>query len=184
MPLCFAYGSNMDRAAMAVRCPGSRPLGLAWLPRHRLVIMREGYASIARDPRREVLGLLWDVPLADMPALDRYEDVAGGLYIKRLFPVLTEAGPRRALVYVGRNAGPGVPRAGYLEGVLAAAAAAALPPASIARIAELGRLPGPGGPQQRLAERAGLAVAAVRPTRASPFAVDRGRADRHGAWEP
>ena len=28
MPLYFAYGANMDRAAMAERCPRSTPLGL------------------------------------------------------------------------------------------------------------------------------------------------------------
>ena len=45
MPLCFAYGSNMDRAAMAVRCPASTPLGTARLARHRFIVTREGYAS-------------------------------------------------------------------------------------------------------------------------------------------
>ncbi|RYE82539.1 MAG: gamma-glutamylcyclotransferase, partial [Hyphomicrobiales bacterium] len=35
MPLYFAYGANMDIAAMRERCPRSTPLGLARLPRHR-----------------------------------------------------------------------------------------------------------------------------------------------------
>jgi gamma-glutamylcyclotransferase (GGCT)/AIG2-like uncharacterized protein YtfP len=86
------------------------------LVRHRFVIMREGYASLVRDPRRSVWGTVWELALADMPALDRYEGVAGGLYVKVQQPVVTGAGPRRALVYVGRNAGPGQPRPGYLEG--------------------------------------------------------------------
>jgi S1-C subfamily serine protease len=34
----------MDRDAMAVRCPLSRPLGTARLPRHRFIITRDGYA--------------------------------------------------------------------------------------------------------------------------------------------
>ena len=79
MPLCFAYGSNMDRDAMAARCPASRPIGLARLARHRPAMMREGYLTVTRDPRRDVHGLLWDVALADMAALDRYEGVSGGL---------------------------------------------------------------------------------------------------------
>ena len=53
MPLYFAYGSNMDAAAMAARCPGSRQLGCARLARHRLVVMAEGYLSLLRDPRHE-----------------------------------------------------------------------------------------------------------------------------------
>ena len=56
MPLYFAYGSNMDRAAMALRCPASKPLGLARLMRHRFFIMASGYASVARDPTRCVRG--------------------------------------------------------------------------------------------------------------------------------
>src|SRR3978361_2487372 len=83
MPLYFAYGSNGDAAAMAARCPGSRAIGVGRLVRHRFVIMREGYASVMRDPRRSVWGMVWDLALADMPALDRYEGVAGGLYTNR-----------------------------------------------------------------------------------------------------
>lgn len=138
MPLCFAYGSNMDVDAMARRCPGSRPAGVARLAGHRPVIMPEGYASVVRDPRGMVWGLLWDLALADVPALDRYESVAAGLYEKVPQPVLTQAGPRRALVYVGRSGGGGLPRPGYLEGVLEAGRAAGLPEAYLRSLAALG----------------------------------------------
>jgi gamma-glutamylcyclotransferase (GGCT)/AIG2-like uncharacterized protein YtfP len=127
MPLYFAYGSNMDRAAMAARCPASRPIGPGRLARHRLMITREGYASVVRDPRRTVWGLVWEIAFADMPALDRYESVAGGLYVKLLQPVLTETGARRALVYVARTGASGQPRPGYIEAVAAAAREAGLP---------------------------------------------------------
>jgi gamma-glutamylcyclotransferase (GGCT)/AIG2-like uncharacterized protein YtfP len=127
MPLYFAYGSNMDRIAMAARCPGSKPLGPARLARHRFVVTAEGYASVLRDPRRTVWGLLWELALADVPALDRYESVASGLYTKLMQPVIGELGARRALVYVGRNPAIGQPRPGYLEGVIAAAREAGLP---------------------------------------------------------
>jgi hypothetical protein len=127
MPLYFAYGSNMDRAAMAMRCPRSRMIGLGRLPRHRVFITADGYASIARDPRRTVLGVMWEVPFADMPALDRYESVSSGLYIKIDQPIVTESGAKRALVYVGRSTKPGKPKPGYLESVLAAARDVGLP---------------------------------------------------------
>jgi hypothetical protein len=127
MPLYFAYGSNMDRAAMAERCPRSRMLGLARLPRHRVFITTDGYASIIRDPKRTVQGVLWDVPFSDIPALDRYESVSSGLYTKISQPVIAEGGPKRALVYVGRATRPGKPKPGYLEGVMAAARDVGLP---------------------------------------------------------
>jgi hypothetical protein len=137
MPLYFAYGSNMDRAAMAARCPASRPLGAARLARHRFIVTGEGYASVVCDPRRAVWGLLWDIAFADMPALDRYESVASGLYVKLSQPVIASGGVRRALIYVARSQVAGQPRPGYLEGVVAAARAAGLPEDYVREIAAL-----------------------------------------------
>lgn len=128
MPLYFAYGSNMDVAAMAARCPKSRPLGVARLARHRFIVMETGFASVVRDPRAHVHGLLWDLALADAPALDRYEDVRNGLYRKALLPVSrAPAGAVQALIYVGSSTREGAPNPLYLEGVAAAARALGLP---------------------------------------------------------
>ena len=128
MPLYFAYGSNMDMAAMARRCPASRPLGLARLARHRFAILQAGYATVVRDPRSTVHGILYDLALADVAALDRYEDIGRGLYRKMIQPVLRkEGGSVRALVYVGAGPSEGRPRPGYIEGVIEAARTAGLP---------------------------------------------------------
>ena len=53
MPLYFAYGSNMDAAAMQARCPKSRALGPARLARHRFGLMADGYATIVRAPNHD-----------------------------------------------------------------------------------------------------------------------------------
>ena len=127
MPLYFAYGSNMDRNAMLQRCPASKPVGIGRLMRHRFIVFDEGYASVTRDPQRAVWGMVWDLALADVPALDRYESLSTGLYTKVIQPVVTGQGPRRAIVYVGRSARPGLPKPGYMEGVIEAAAHAGLP---------------------------------------------------------
>jgi hypothetical protein len=139
MPLYFAYGANMDRAAMAARCPRSTPLGLARLMRHRLAIMREGWLTVARDPRATVHGLLWDLALSDVPALDRFEGLREGLYVKAVQPVVTPQGPKRALIYIGANAGPGKARAPYLTAILAAARANELPREGLAELERLSR---------------------------------------------
>ena len=169
---------------MAVRCPGARVVGLARLARHRLALMREGYATIVRDPHRSVHGLLWDVPLADLPALDRYEGIGEGLYVKRQQPVVTASGARKALVYFGTNAGPGKPRPGYLEGVLAAAKEIGLPDASLAEIAALA----PGGTRiakPPVVEAPRGPVAGVRPTRSTPLSPARGAGGGAGwSWTP
>lgn len=121
MPLYFAYGLNMDKAGMAQRCLQARALGPARLPRHRFIITRDGYASVIRDPREDVHGVLWDCSLADIRALDKFEDLASGLYVKINQPVIVPGGAKRALIYVGRSAEPGRPRPGYVESVIAGA---------------------------------------------------------------
>src|SRR5947209_19265663 len=117
----------MDLAAMARRCPASRPLGAARLARHRFAILQAGYATVVRDPSTTVHGLLYELALADVPALDRYEDIARGLYRKVVQPVLREeGGPVRAVVYLGAGPTGGQPRPGYVEGVIAAERTAGL----------------------------------------------------------
>jgi cation transport regulator ChaC len=166
MPLYFAYGSNMDRAAMAARCPQSKALGPARLMRHRFLVTGDGYASVTRDPRRVVWGLLWDLALSDVRALDRYESLHTGLYAKVVQPVLTEQGPRRAMLYVGRSNQPGAPKAGYLEGVVAAAETAGLPEAYLRELQA--SLPGRPTPAE-----AAPAAPKVRPRFAAPPNVRR-----------
>jgi gamma-glutamylcyclotransferase (GGCT)/AIG2-like uncharacterized protein YtfP len=144
MPLYFAYGSNMNVEAMARRCPRSKPIGVARLERHRLAVMREGWLTAARDPRSAVHGVLWDVALSDMPALDRYEGLPQKLYAKVAQPVVAPGGAKRALVYFGANAGPGIPRADYIADIVAAARARLLPAEGIAALESI----------QKMAERA------------------------------
>jgi hypothetical protein len=139
MPLYFAYGANMDRAAMAVRCPRSKPLGIAALMRHRLAVMREGFLTIVRDPRPRVHGVLWDLALADVAALDRFEGLREGLYVKAIQPVIAAEGPKRAIVYIGANAGPGRAREAYIRDILAAGAAWGLPRDGMEALVRLAR---------------------------------------------
>jgi AIG2-like family len=149
MPLYFAYGANMNASAMARRCPRSKALGLARLVRHRLAVMREGWLTVARDPRSAVHGVLWDLALADVAALDSYEGLPQGLYAKLTQPVVTNRGPRQAIVYLGANAGPGAARPDYIADVIAGARSWPLPAEAIEaleRIAAVGRSTGGGGP--------------------------------------
>lgn len=135
MPLYFAYGSNMDEVAMRTRCPRAKALGRARLVRHRFVLMgKSGYASVRRDPASDVHGVLFDIALSDVPPLDRYEDVANGLYTKEIQPVVREGAlPCRALIYFGADPTEGgTPLPGYMEAIVAAARVASLPAGHVA----------------------------------------------------
>ena len=59
--LHFAYGSNMSRALMRVRCRDAEVLGVACLKDFRFIITRDGYASILATPGEAVRGVLWNV---------------------------------------------------------------------------------------------------------------------------
>jgi gamma-glutamylcyclotransferase (GGCT)/AIG2-like uncharacterized protein YtfP len=138
VPLHFAYGSNMDAAAMARRCPRSRLLGRARLARWRFVVMPSGFASVVPDPRANVHGALWEVPVSDVAALDRYEQVGQGLYAKKMIPVLKEPfGASPALVYVGAAPNQGAAWRGYLADIVAAAERLELPAAYIGYLSYL-----------------------------------------------
>jgi gamma-glutamyl AIG2-like cyclotransferase len=138
MPLYFAYGSNMDVSAIARRCPCSKALSLARLERHRLQVMREGWLTAVRDPLSVVHGVLWDLALSDVAALDRYEGMGRGLYAKRTQPAVAGRAPRHAIVYFGLNAGPGAARPAYLAEVIAAGRSWPLPAEAIEALERIG----------------------------------------------
>src|SRR5262245_51388209 len=121
MTLHFAYGSNMSRALMAARCPGARALGPATLEGWRFLIIRDGYASVTPAPGVTVHGVAWRLSLRDLAALNAYESLAAGLYVRRTLPVSIGARSVPALVYVAPRRGEGRPRPGYQELVVAAA---------------------------------------------------------------
>ena len=120
----FAYGANMDRSAMRVRCPNAQLLGPECLAGYRFVIARAGFAGLVPDPAAHVYGVLWDLSTSDIAALDEFEGVPEGLYRKATLTVA--GGP--ALVYVPADYSLGEPQPGYLEAVVAAAQHHGLPP--------------------------------------------------------
>jgi cation transport regulator ChaC len=128
MVLHFAYGSNMSRAGMRARCPGAEALGPAALDGWRFLINADGYASIAAAPGGRVHGVLWRLTARDLGALNAYESVHSGLYLRRTLPVRWGTMRRRALVFIARRGEPGRPRPGYLAGIIEAAREWHLPP--------------------------------------------------------
>ena len=121
MTLHFAYGSNMSVRDMRARCPGATPLGTSTLAGWRFFINPDGYGSIGPRAGGIVHGVVWRMGTRDIAAINAYENVAGGLYVRRMLPVLREGGRETVLVYIARRCGEGVPRPGYIELVVEAA---------------------------------------------------------------
>src|SRR5262245_62260892 len=98
--LHFAYGSNMSRALMGARCPGAEALGTATLAGWRFVINPEGFGSIAPRQGALVHGVLWRLTARDLVAINAYESVDTGLYLRRRLSVRCGPWHATALVYL------------------------------------------------------------------------------------
>jgi cation transport regulator ChaC len=117
----FAYASNMSRALMQGRCPGAAPVGPADLPGWRFRITADGFASIAPRPGATVRGVLWRLGARELAALNAYEAIESGLYVRRRLPVRRAGRLLPALVYISPRRGEGVPRPAYIALVAEAA---------------------------------------------------------------
>lgn len=133
--LYFAYGSNMDRAAMAGRCREARAAGVSALPGWRFFIGVDGWGSVDPAPGHVVHGVLWKLTARDCAALHTYELLHKGLYDVRTLPV--RFGSRRvaAMTYVLRRRIPGTPKPGYIELIVRAARDWDLPERYVASVA-------------------------------------------------
>jgi gamma-glutamylcyclotransferase (GGCT)/AIG2-like uncharacterized protein YtfP len=135
MTLHFAYGSNMSRALMQARCPRAEAIGTATLSGWRFLINPEGFGSIAPHPGERVYGVLWRLSARDLAAINAYESVDSGLYVRRHLSVRCGAMQATALVYIARRRGEGLPRPGYIPLVVEAAREWQLPEAYIHALA-------------------------------------------------
>ena len=127
MELYAAYGSNMDPAQMAERCPHSPQHGTGWLEGWRLTfggadIGWEGaLGTVVEERGARVFVVLYDVTDADARALDVWDGATLGYYHKIKVRVQTLDGDVLAWLYVLRAYEGGLPSARYL-GILADAA--------------------------------------------------------------
>jgi cation transport regulator ChaC len=135
MTLYFAYGSNMQRAAMKARCPGAQAIGPARLDNFRFFIGVDGWGSVKPAPGAVVHGVLWRLTPRDVAALHAYELLHKGLYEVRHLPV--RLGSRRllAMIYLLRRRAPGRPKPGYVEMIAASARGWRLPEPYIRSVA-------------------------------------------------
>lgn len=111
--LMWAYGSNLNKAQMAHRCPAARSLGARWLPNARLVF--RSVADVVYDASERCPGGLWRITPEDEIALDAYEGVSGGLYEKQHLLVRWKGKPEKMLIYTMLSDAIAPPGEGYLN---------------------------------------------------------------------
>ena len=126
--LYIAYGSNMNLAQMAARCPTAAIAGAAELKGYRLLFRGAHEGAVATVEPHEggsVPVLAWWVTHADEAALDRYEGCPW-LYRKETVRIRMDGKTHLAMIYVmnvedlptGRYRPLGQPSAYYYTSIL------------------------------------------------------------------
>ncbi len=129
----FAYGSNMDPKQMASRCPGAMAVGRARLADYELAFVWDspgwggGVATVVPSSGREVWGVLWDLTDEHAEALDRYEGVAIGAYVREHLDVEADEGLVNALIYLATDTREKLPSGRYVDALVRGAKAHGLP---------------------------------------------------------
>lgn len=139
----FAYGSNMSPARLLARTPSAHWIGSCHLPRHQLRFHKIGADGSAkcdalstRHDDDEVLGVLYQLSVADLKVLDRVEGLGIG-YDRRSVTVFDARGKQcEAFTYFATAIDPSLrPFDWYLRHVVNGARAASLPAGYIEEIA-------------------------------------------------
>ena len=107
--LYIAYGSNLNLAQMANRCPTARVVGSGAIKDYRLLFRGEhggAVATVEPFPNGSVPVLVWEIGPADEAALDRYEGWPF-LYRKEIMSIELNGKKTDAMVYIMNEGGGG-----------------------------------------------------------------------------
>jgi len=119
--LYLAYGSNLNRTQMAIRCPTAKVVGTSVLKDYRLLFRGShagAVATVESYPGGSVPVLVWELTFADEAALDRYEGWPF-LYRKEIVWLSVDGEPVPAMLYVMNEGRPlGQPSAYYYSIIL------------------------------------------------------------------
>jgi gamma-glutamylcyclotransferase (GGCT)/AIG2-like uncharacterized protein YtfP len=105
--LYLAYGSNLNLAQMAQRCPSAKVVGSTELKNYRLLFRGGHAAAVATvEPMKggSVPVLIWSISSTDEAALDRYEGFPF-LYRKETMKVRLNGKSTTVMVYIMNEQG-------------------------------------------------------------------------------
>lgn len=118
----FAYGSNMDEAQMANRCPTAKTVGVGKLQGFAFALDSEGVATVIEAKDSYVWGVAWEIGGKDIVTLDKHEGIHTLCYRHSFISVEYEGQEHEALMYISnRDENDGNRRNGYFEKIIRAA---------------------------------------------------------------
>lgn len=113
--LYVAYGSNLNLAQMAHRCPNARVVGSGELKDYQLTF--RGVATIEPEQGATTPVGVWEITPMDERALDIYEGYPH-LYRKETVSVTVREQTLQAMVYIMNEGEPRMPHQGYYDIIL------------------------------------------------------------------
>lgn len=114
--LYVAYGSNLNLAQMARRCPTAKVVGIGNLKDYQLTFRR--VATIEPEKGAKTPVGVWEITPKDEKALDIYEGYPS-YYRKETVTVEMQDGTeKQAMVYIMNAGEPMMPPTGYYETIL------------------------------------------------------------------
>lgn len=117
MKYYLAYGSNLNKRQMQMRCPGALPVGHFMMKGYRLVFKGSktgSYLTIEKDENSSVPIGVWEVTKGHEAALDRYEGYPTFYY--KMEGYLAKMPKNKAFIYIMHEDRPyGIPSNSYLE---------------------------------------------------------------------
>ena len=134
----FAYGSNMNKEQILVRCANPKVIAVAKLPHHRVAFF--GYSktwdgameSVIPAPGKEVWGVIYELNFSDRDRLDACQDVrldGTGAYFHYPARVADTVGKTRAVLFYKKDilGTPQKPSREYLDLIVLGALEHGLP---------------------------------------------------------
>jgi len=118
MMFYFAFGSNMSPRQTPRRCPGAMPVGAARLDGWRLILPVNSGATIVRDRDAVAHGVVWRFRPHHAGLMDRWENVAGGVYRRQWLRVEVAERAVTALTYISDRRYPGQGRPSYINSAM------------------------------------------------------------------
>ena len=114
----IAYGSNMVQEQMAFRCPDAKLIGMGYIEGAQLEFYLHATVERTGKKRNRVPVAVWEISRSDEISLDRYEGVAGGYYVKEIWPVVMNDGSQiEGMIYIMKMIRQAPPTASYYGGI-------------------------------------------------------------------
>ena len=107
-----AYGANLNKESMKIRCPDAKPMISFHLKGYRLVF--NSVADIVKDPKGTVPIVLWKITKKCEKALDRFEGYPF-LYNKIRVQLDIPGAKGKIMLYVMRRKGIAIPPISYFK---------------------------------------------------------------------